>query len=172
MFAKHHFIGYALAVLSLNAMATVNCQQTFPDVTKITPDILIEWSSFAAKSAYQFDFENQALQFDLLKSCFTNNGWKSFEEALEQSNNLQVIKSEKLSVSAIVKNDVKVNPVQPNIWKVQVPMTVEYDNATRHMKQEIVAELLIETQATTNGQQQLGITQFVAKPNVNAELNS
>jgi len=168
MIGKHHILGLSFALLGITAIANaaVDCQQTFPDVAQITPEVLTEWAKFAAIGAYHFDHQNPQQQLDSVKACFTDAGWKSFQDALQQSNNLQVVTNEKLKVTSQIKNETMISilPVQPNTWKIQVPLSVKYENESRHLDQQLTADLLVESHANSEGQLKLGITQFITKP--------
>lgn len=166
MLGKKQLLGLSFILMGITPLTFAEslCQQSFNDLAQITPETLTEWAKVAAQGAYEFNYSNHAEKFESLKSCFTDAGWKSFQEALEQSNNMKVITSEKLNVTSSVKSTVSVTSAQANTWKIQVPLTVKFENNTRHMTQELVADLLVEAHANAEGQQQLGIAQFISKP--------
>lgn len=139
----------------------IDCTYRMPaQTTTIDQTFLSTWSKKAAVQS--FDFNPIALQDELakLKACYTEQGWQSFNEALQKSGNVTAIQSQHLTVSSQVEGDVAVNPVKDNQWKVTVPLQVVYQNDKEKLTQRLNIDLLIGRKPSGD----LGIMQLIATP--------
>jgi len=128
---------------------------------------VIQFSENAAVTTFSYDYKNYQDSLDKMEPFFTKNGWISFNKALKQSNNLQVIQKEKLSVSATLSGKSQVthhnNGSDKELWQVQVPIQVTYKNEKNdQIQQDLVIRLSITKVDTTKNSNGMGIDQFVA----------
>lgn len=140
----------------------MNCDYPIPASTAIIDQSII--SSWAEKAALQtFDFNPTSIdtQLEKLKTCFTDQGWQGYHDALDKSGNINSIKTQQLTVSSHIDGAIKVNPVKENQWKVTLPMTVIYQNDKENMTQHLFVDLLIGRKTSGN----LGIMQVIASQN-------
>ncbi|WP_133127005.1 DotI/IcmL family type IV secretion protein [Legionella nagasakiensis] len=143
------------------ASTVINCEYHIPaDKTDIDPELIKSWAEKA--TVQSFDFNSPALDQELekLKACFTEQGWQGFHTALEQSGNINAIKTQKLSVSSQVDGEIKINPVKENQWKVTVPLQVVYQNDKQKLTQLLSVDVLIGRKVSGD----LGIMQMIATP--------
>lgn len=135
----------------------VNCEFQ-PGTGPVTEDTVALWSKNASIQAFNFLPETIDTQLEKLKTCFTGEGWQSFQDALTQSGNLSAIKDQKLSVKGIIDGQVKISVVKENQWKAIIPMQITYQNDKDKLVQILSIELLIGRKTTG----ELGIMQIIA----------
>lgn len=146
--------------------ATIDCQYRIPaETTHLEQSLLSTWAEKAAVQAFDFTPATLDAQLEKLKTCFTEQGWQGFNDALEKSGNLQAIKAQQLTVSSQIDGPVKINPVKDNQWKVTLPMHVVYQNDKEKLTQLLTIDLLIGRKVSGD----LGIMQIIASPRPNAE---
>lgn len=134
------------------------------DQANLSDNDILNWAATAAQLAYTYDFKNYPKQIQMLQEQFTPEGWKAFNAALKQSNNLTVVKNRKLVASAtptgkpvIVKEGVK-NGLYT--WRVQIPVQATYESESRLIKQNLMITMLIAR--SSSNPKGVGITHFVA----------
>lgn len=141
-------------------LPVVNCEYPIPATTAIAPGLLLEWAQKAAVQSFNFNPIDIDTQVEKLKSCFTDQGWQGFHDALDKSGNLAAIKSQNLTVSSEVDGTPTVTPVKENQWKVSLPMHVVYQNDKEKLTQLLTMDLLISRKVSGS----LGIMQVIATP--------
>ncbi len=158
-------------------LKAINCQYVLPDTQKdfTTPE-LQAWASYASAASFTYDYQNYKDDFTKLQSCFTNNGWQSFHQALTKSGNLIVIDKEKLSVSAKAGEPVTVEQLQTNnnrnTWKISLPLNVVYKGLQISAQQNLQVTLRITQTKNAAGKDIIGIEQLIAAPQKIDAVNS
>ncbi len=132
---------------------------------------LIDFSQKAAVVTFTYNYQNYKQNLQAMQSYFTKVGWDSFNKALTASNNLDVVQKEKLSVSATLNGQAEVTQHQQTAigqtWQVNVPIIVTYQNDKKQtVQQDLTVKLSIATVNTNENANGIGITQFIAMPNV------
>ncbi len=140
--------------------AAITCTTRIPAATKVNPQTLSAWAEKAAVQSFDFSYATMDAQFNDLKRCYTDEGWKGFYDALKKSGNIQAIRNQKLTVSSQVNGEIKINPIKENQWKVTLPLQVVYQNDKEKLTQLLVIDLLVGRKI--NGD--LGILQIIAAP--------
>lgn len=135
------------------------------ETTVIEPNIVKTWTKHATQKSFDFSAQTLDKQMDELKACYTTQGWKGFNEALEQSGNLNAIKSQNLTVSSQVDGDLILSPAKENQWKVSVPLEVVYQNDKQKLTQLLSVDVLVGRKSSGD----LGILQIIATPRVAGE---
>jgi len=143
-----------------NTAMVIDCQYRIPANMAVEQPLLEKWAKNAAVQS--FDFSHTAIdeQLEKLKQCFTDQGWKGYNDALQKSGNISIIKSHALNVSSQVDGEIKINPVKENQWKISVPMQVVYQNDKEKLTQLLSVELLVARKISGD----LGIMQIIAAP--------
>lgn len=143
------------------AETTINCKYRLTaETTAVETNLLTNWAGKATVQAFDFNpttIDNQLLE---LKPCFTDQGWHSFNDALQKSGNVAAIKTQHLNVSSQIDGEVKVNAVKDNQWKITVPLQVVYQNDKEKLTQLLTVDLLVGRKVTGD----LGIMQLIASP--------
>ena len=141
--------------------AQINCQYKIPKETSAVEQTLIStWAENAAVQSFQFNHDNLQTELDALKSCYTAQGWKAFNEALKTSGNLDAIRGNGLNVTSQVSGTAHVQLVKDKQWKVSIPLKVTYQNKDKELLQTLNVELLI----ALNKSGSFGIMQVIAVP--------
>ncbi|MFI4962537.1 MAG: DotI/IcmL family type IV secretion protein [Legionellales bacterium] len=139
----------------------MNCDYKIPaDIKNIEQTTVIAWAEKAVPQA--FDFDNNAIDAQLLtlQTCFTDQGWQSFNTALQKSGNVEAIKSQKLSVSSQIDGKVELTDSKDNQWKINVPLQVVYQNEKEKVTQLLHLNVTIGRKVSGD----LGIMQILATP--------
>lgn len=139
----------------------INCDFHFPAEEKnIDQATVFSWAKQAAQQSFRFDYQKLDEQLSQLEKCYTENGWKAFKEALDQSGNLEAIKNEKLDVQSQISGKETLVSAQDNQWKISIPLSVVYKNDKDNLQQHLNVTILVGRKKTGD----LGIMQLVATP--------
>ncbi|NSL17842.1 DotI/IcmL/TraM family protein [Tatlockia micdadei] len=120
----------------------------------------MKWAEKAAEQSFDFDYNTMDSQLAALKSCYTEQGWQGFNDALQKSGNLNAIKSQQLTVSSMVNGESKITELKDNQWKVIIPMQVVYQNDKEKLTQPLTVNLVVGRKISGD----LGIMQMIAIP--------
>ncbi|MCX7117518.1 MAG: DotI/IcmL family type IV secretion protein [Legionellales bacterium] len=140
---------------------SIDCKYTIPAQTAhVETSVISTWAGNAAVQSFNFDSTTLDASLNDLKTCYTDQGWQGFNDALEKSGNIKAIKSQHLTVSSQVDGELNINPVKDNQWKVSVPLQVVYQNDKEKLTQLLTVDLLIGRKMSGD----LGIMQMIASP--------
>lgn len=143
------------------APQAINCQYKLAkDNNAVEQTLISTWAEHAAIQSFQFNPDQLQAEMDALKPCYTDQGWKAFNEALKTSGNLDAIRSNRLTVTSQVSGTAIVEAIKDKQWKASVPLKVTYQNQEKEVLQTLNVELLI----TLNKSGSLGIMQVIAVP--------
>jgi hypothetical protein len=139
--------------------ATLDCNYHIPaDQKNIDSTVITQWAEKAALQSFSFTPGSIDTQLETLKSCYTEQGWKGFSEALQKSGNVDSIKTQSLNVSSQTDGVANINAVKDDQWKVTLPVQVVYQNDKEKVTQHLAIGILVGRKP--NGD--LGIMQLVA----------
>lgn len=137
------------------------------DEPNLSQNTLLQWATQAATSSYTFNFVNYRQAFQEARMYFTPEGYGNFMKAIEDSRNLEVVRSKKLVVSAVPTGvPVIVNEGRLNgkyAWQVEIPMLISYQSASERILQNIKLTMLILRVSTLESPRGLGIAQFIVE---------
>jgi hypothetical protein len=140
---------------------TINCEYHIPaTTTTIDPSLITTWATQATVQSFEFNPATIDQELIALKLCFTDQGWKGFDDALQKSGNINSIKSQQLTVNSQVNGNVTINPVKDNQWKLTLPLQVVYQNGKDKLTQQLSVDVLIGRKLSGD----LGIMQMIAAP--------
>lgn len=149
-------------------MKGMDCHYIIPaTVTEIDKTLVSSWAKQAVIQMFTLDPSRVEKQLNKLQACFTDNGWASFNAALNQSQNIMTIKAAELKSSCDIDGDVGMEVLGSNQWKVEFPIQVLYKNATQNIIQYNHVTLFIMRK--TSGE--LGINQVVVAPKVMPKMS-
>ena len=135
----------------------IDCLYQLPQ-TPVSENELSLWAQYAALKSFEYSFDKLDDQLQKLKYCYTDQGWTGFHDALQQSGNLSVIKSQQLTVSSQISGDPVINKIKENQWSISLPLSVVYQNTQEKFTQSLSVTLVV-TKKTPN---ELGIVQLIA----------
>lgn len=142
---------------------TMDCNYHIPPETvNIDPALILQWAEKATQQSFDLDHAMMSEQLIALKSCYTEQGWQSFNDALQKSGNMSAIKSEQLMVSSMVEGKPGLTTVNDKQWKINLPLQVVYQNNKEKLTQTLTIDLLIGRKSSGD----LGIQQIIASPRV------
>ena len=152
---------------------TPNSSTTAQPSTVFSQEKIMLFSQNAAIAAFTYDYKNYQESLRTMQSYFTATGWNSFNKALTESNNLEVVQKEKLIVTAALNGQAQVMQNQQSAtgqtWQADVPIIVTYKTEQNQIvQQDLTVKLSITTVSTNENANGIGITQFIATPNVAA----
>ncbi|HAT6936046.1 TPA: type IV secretion protein IcmL [Legionella pneumophila] len=139
----------------------MNCDYKISAETKtIDQSLVLTWTEKAIIQSFDFDPATVDAQLQKLQTCFTDQGWLSFNSALQKSGNLDAIKSQKLHVSSQIDGQPQVTEAIENQWKITIPLQVVYQNDKEKVTQLLNVNVTIGRKITGD----LGINQMIAMP--------
>lgn len=143
------------------APAVINCQYQLPKETEAVEQTLVTtWAEKALIQSFQFAPENINTELEALKSCYTEQGWKAFNEALKTSGNLEAIRTNNLNVTSKIDGKIQIQDVKNKQWKVSMPLKVTYQNKEKQLLQVLNVDLLVALKKSGS----FGIMQVIAVP--------
>ncbi|HAU0827761.1 TPA: type IV secretion protein IcmL [Legionella pneumophila] len=148
-------------VPSQQTAPVINCDYKISAETKaIEQSLVLTWSEKAIIQSFDFDPATVDAQLQKLQACFTDQGWLSFNSALQKSGNLDAIKSQKLHVSSQIDGQPQVTEAIENQWKIIIPLQVVYQNDKEKVTQLLNVNVTVGRKITGD----LGINQMIAVP--------
>ena len=143
------------------ATPAIDCNYSIPPTSSgVDTALVLQWGQKAAQQTFTFTPSMIDTQLNVLKACFTEQGWQSFNDALTKSGNLDAIKKENLTVSNMLEGQATITAEKNNLWKVIVPIQVIYQNDKEKIAQSLTINLTIGRKVSGD----LGIMQIVAMP--------
>lgn len=130
--------------------------------------VVLQWANLATIAAYSYNFVNYRTELQAASEFFTAEGWSTFLDALQESNNLKAVISKKLVVTAVATRAPVI--LQKGVlsgrysWRIQVPILVTYQSASEFSQQNLVVTMLVTRISTLNNPKGIGIAQFVSAP--------
>lgn len=147
----------------------IDCNYHIPaDTVHVDQSTISEWAGKATVKSFEFNPTSIDKELADLKPCYTDLGWKGFNDALQKSGNIEAIKTEHLSVSSQIEGNIKFNEAKDNQWKVTVPLRVVYQNDQEKLTQLLSIDLLIGRKVSGD----LGIMQMIATPHQQEPANT
>lgn len=143
------------------APVAIDCHYHIPSqTTNIEQGTVKIWAQNAVLQSFDLVFAKMDAQLEELKSCYTEQGWQSFSDALIKSGNVDAIKTQQLSVNSQIDGDISITDSKENQWRVSMPLQVMYQNAQEKVMQRLTVDILVGRK--TSGD--LGIMQMIATP--------
>ncbi|HHT9843138.1 TPA: DotI/IcmL family type IV secretion protein [Legionella pneumophila] len=131
-----------------------------PEISHIDSDIILNWAEYAAILSFNFNFASIEDQLNQLHACYTEKGWGQMQNALHKSNNIEIIKAEKLKVKGYKDGEAQIIEALDNRWKIILPLKVVYENDKKRVTHFLNAYLTIGWK----NKDSLGIMQMIAIP--------
>lgn len=128
---------------------------------------VLSWSTKAITDAYTFDFVNYRAQLQESRDLFTAEGWKGFQNALNDSGNLRSVVENKF-VTTVVPRGAPVVVAEgyrngSYAWKIEVPIMVTYQSSERRTNQSLLVEAVIVRRSELEHPRGIGIAQIIAQ---------
>jgi len=124
-----------------------------------TPEVLLQWASKAAVTAYTFDFVNYEKQSALAREWFTRSGWQDYQASLVTL--LQTIASRQLFVNSVVSAPPVIALTDASGWSVQLPFLVTYQSSDKMTRKNFLVKMSIVKVPTSINPTGMGVSGFV-----------
>ena len=137
------------------------------DQPNMTDTEILQWANLAIIAANSYNYVNYRSEFQAASEFFTAEGWGSFIKAIQSSNNLQAVISNKFVVSAMATQAPTI--IERGVyngsysWRIRMPIMVTYQSQTI-ASIPVVVNMLITRVSTLNSPKGIGIAQFVSIP--------
>lgn len=126
---------------------------------------VLQWASTAVVSIFTYNFVNYRQAFQDNKQYFTDPGWRSFLNAVQQSKDLSTVQDKKLVVSAVLSSaPIVTNEYVLNgryTWKLQLPVMVTYQSLSEDFHDNFVVAMTVQRVSTLDNISGVGISSFV-----------
>ena len=126
-----------------NAAKTFSCRTIAPN--KDSPeklDFLKKWSVYVSMKTFGLSDDSLDNTLRELTECFTTSGWNQFNDALNKSGNLKLIKTNHLSSDTHLIGQVVVQQQkEQQTWTSEIPLRVVYQNDKQKISQQINVHL-------------------------------
>ncbi len=127
------------------------------------------WVTNAVTKAYTLDAKNYVKQINENARYFTREGFEQYKQALLESQQLKLIKDEVMITSAVSNGaPVIINAMRTRegtlMWRMQMPMTVQYSSAKKSYVQNVMINLVVSRVETHEYPDGVAITQMVSRP--------
>lgn len=129
---------------------------------------VINWAQIAVVRAFTLSFGSYQQQLEDSRNLFTESGWAGFREALQRNGVLDTLISQQM-VTSVVPSGAPVILDQGVVdngryaWRLQMPLLISYESASRVSPQTMTVEALIVRRPETENPQGLGIGQIIAR---------
>ncbi|QMT59140.1 DotI/IcmL family type IV secretion protein [Legionella sp. PC997] len=135
----------------------IDCDYKTPNgVGDINQATILAWAEYATIKSFNFDSEAIDNQLQKLQSCYTEQGWNQFINALEKSGNMQAFKTKKLSAISQIDGPPQLIDSRYNQWTLTLPLKINYQFENGNVTQLLKIDLTIGRKS--NGE--LGIIQL------------
>lgn len=151
-------------VLSLSLVANIFLALAFlyPSKWSSEPEVnLSVWANEAAVSVYTFSYKNWQSRQSQMGSYFMPKAWTAYLAAQNQSNILKQVADNHMQVSAVATMPPNITQVNPNLFKVKIPLVVSYKGVNSIQIQHLSLELEV-VKTDVHGRRGYAINQFVA----------
>ena len=168
------FIYYFLVtclICGFNSVLFAESTPTMPDAPKyltIQQSDIINFANKAALSVFNYDFKNYENHLKQVSVNFTPEGWRSYEKALLEANNLEAIKRFQMQANAKINGETRILKQETvkniAIWIVQSPIAVQYQIPQQKEINHEYDVMMVIVKDLQNPNSALGIKQLIAKP--------
>ena len=102
------------------------------------------WSAFISKQAFTIPENNINQHLDRIHSCFSDEGWTEYSNAIKRSGNINLIITKKYKGTSSIEGTIAVSHVQDSkLWETNTPLYVVYQNKESRVLQRVIVHLRI-----------------------------
>lgn len=150
--------------LSLSIVANILLILAFFNQSKWTdtPEVnLSVWVNEAAVSVYTYSYQNWHSREEQMGRYFMPKAWTAYLNAINQSNILKQVGDKHMQVTAVATTPPTITNINPNRYKVKIPLVVSYKGDDGVQIQHLTLQLEI-VKTNTMGIRGYAINQFIA----------
>lgn len=139
-----------------------NCFSRMPNgAEQVKVEFVKKWSAFINKAAFNIPLHNIERHMDNIHSCFSNDGWTEFTNAMNRSGNIVLVQSRQYIGTSSVEGHISVTHQENSTtWETKTPLLVVYSNKQNRVSQRLTIHLRLQEEFDG----QLRITQVVGIP--------
>ncbi len=135
----------------------------------MTDSAVKQWATEAALAAFSFNYVNYQQELQAASGFFTADGWKQFQNALQDSGTLDVVIQRKMIVSSRPTGAPRM-PVPSQVlsngryaWQIQIPIQVVLRNQNTFNPLEYLVTMVIMRVSSLNTPSGIGIQQLLVE---------
>lgn len=129
---------------------------------------VLDWFRIAVVESLTMSFTDHKVRLQANRRFYTDDGWESFEQALQRSAIVETVVDRKL-VTSVVPTGAPVI-LESNVlrngrfgWRVEMPVLVSYESASTRETQKYTIVAVIVRRPEVESPRGLGISQIVAR---------
>lgn len=128
---------------------------------------VLNWATRNITNAYTFSFANYRQQLQAARPSFTKSGWDGFNQALQESGNLQSVINNDF-VTTVVPSGAPVIIAEGYMsgryaWQIEMPILVTYQSANERFTQDLLVQAIVVRRPELENPSGLGIAQIIAE---------
>lgn len=133
----------------------------------VSDDFVIQWATNAVSASFSLDYVHWRAQLQTASNNFTPYGWQWFLKALESTNNLKTLTTQKMVSDASITGAPQIT--QKAIldghyaWKVEMPILVTYSGAGNTIQMPMHVILIVIRVPVQDYPQRIAINNFIAE---------
>lgn len=108
---------------------------------------VINFGVEAITRAFTMSFSNFRTELTDVRVYFTPDGYKKFTAALADSNNLSLIRNNRMTSRAVANGAVIIREGVTEggfyVWELQIPLTITYESAAERRTEQLIVETLL-----------------------------
>ena len=129
---------------------------------------ILQWANRAVIAVFSYGFINYRAELEAASGFFTPEGWNNYLQALNASDFLNLIKTQRLVVSSVatsapfVTTEGTINGRYA--WRIQMSIVVTMQNEYQYKQSSYVISALIVRESSLDSPMGIGIAQLVVQP--------
>lgn len=139
-----------------------NCFSRMPKGSELAKvEFVKKWSAFVNKAAFNIPLHNIEHHMESIHSCFSDDGWTEFRNAINRSGNIVLVQSRQYVGASSVEGHISVtHEDNSSIWETKTPLLIVYSNKENRINQRLTIHLRLQEEFDG----QLRIIQVVGIP--------
>jgi intracellular multiplication protein IcmL len=182
---KTNFVTLAFLALSLVVNVFYGMRETRMEFFAVSPDGRVtpiqaldrpvqsiaqvrNWATDALLSSLTLSFANYRKEMNEYQLNFTDQGWRSYQEALKGSNIIDTIISQQLVTSAVASGApvLKSRGIADNGkwgWQLEIPVVVTYESTSQKQQANYLIQMTVVRRPESENPSGLGIAQILLR---------
>lgn len=134
---------------------------------QISSDAVTNWVAKAVSKSFNYDFQNFEDQFTEVRTNFTDDGWRTFKGAMEESKVVEYVVKSRLVSKGIVTGAPRLVDSKAIggvwHWKFKIPMIISYQGGSEGVgrEQPVNATVVVTRVPTTERPNGIAIRQLL-----------
>ena len=123
----------------------IHCDSMMPNTSdQAKKDYISKWSAFISKQAFTIPSTNINQHLERIHSCFSNEGWTEYSNAMKRSGNINLIITKKYSGTSSIEGIITISHnIGSKLWETNTPLYIVYQNKESRVLQRVFVHLRI-----------------------------